>query len=107
MRNALNFIRLALAGYEPVAVRQFVAAIFSALALGGIGTGALPAKVEMALAVAAILVPALIGLSARAKVVPEAAVADPGKLEHDVDLHPQDDGDDDPEDDFAPGEHRA
>lgn len=110
MRNLSNFVRRALAGYEPVAVRGFVTSVFAALALGGFGTGELPAWVEMALALLAVVVPTLLAFNARAKVTPTALVSDPGKLEGDVDLHPEDEPDvDDPDDDLAPepGQHRA
>lgn len=110
MRYLTNFFRRAVAGYEPVAVRGFVTSIFAALALGGFGTGELPAWVEMVLALLAVLVPTVLAFNARAKVTPVASAPDPGRLLGDVDLHADLEPDvDDPDDDLAPepGQHRA
>lgn len=98
MRKFLNFIRMAITGYEPVATRAFVSAVFAALALGGIGSGQIPAKVEMLLALLIIVVPFVLSLWARYKVVPglKVSLTKTGKNEYDVDLHPDED---DPDDD--------
>jgi len=110
MRHLINFIRRAAAGYEPVAVRTFVSAIFAALALGGIGTGELPGWANMVLTLAGVIIPAALTLSARAKVTPTALVpADPGLLPGDVDLHPEAPVvEENPDDDLLdkPGQHR-
>lgn len=110
VRHLFNFARRAAAGYEPVAARAFVSSIFAALALGGIGTGELPGWANMVLALAAILIPAALSLSARAKVTPTALVpADPGRLPGDVDLHPEAAVvEENPDDDLLekPGQHK-
>ena len=109
MQKILNSIRLALLGYEPVALRAAISAVFAALALGGIGTGELPGWAETVLALLTIGVPFVLSMFARAKVVPEAKLPESTKGEHDSDLHPEDeDAADDPDDDFAdePGDHR-
>lgn len=111
VRHLLNFARRAAAGYEPVAARAFVSSIFAALALGGIGTGELPGWANMVLALATILIPAALSLSARAKVTPVALVpADPGRLPGDDDLHPEPSviAEENPDDDLLeePGQHK-
>lgn len=87
-----DFIPRALNGYEPVAARAFLSSLFIALALFGIGTGELPGQVDKVLAALSIIVPALLGIGARGKVSPVGAL--PDEVE----------GDDSPDDDFAPVE---
>jgi len=110
VRHVINFARRAAAGYEPVAARAFVSSIFAALALGGIGTGELPGWANMVLALATILIPTALSLSARAKVTPVALVpADPGRLPGDEDLHPEPTVvEENPDDDLLeePGQHK-
>ncbi len=110
MRHITNFIRRAAAGYEPVVASQIVAAFFTLCAGLGIVVGDLPNKVNAVLAFAGVVLPMIAGAYARQKVTPSEQVVDPGKLEGDVDLHPEGEPDDeDPDDDLAdlPGEHRA
>lgn len=106
MSHLIDFVRRALIGYEPVAVRAFATSLAAALALGGIGTGALPGWAEMALAVAALVVPVVLGFDARAKVTPY--VEPPAETTPEVVSMYTDEPDEDPEDDFAdvPGKRK-
>lgn len=106
MSYVFNFVRRALVGYEPVAVRAFATSLAAALALGGIGTGALPGWAEMALGVAALVVPVVLGFDARARVTPY--VEPPVEVAPEVVSMYTDTPPDDPEDDFAvePGQHK-
>lgn len=70
MSRISTFSREAVAGYEPVAVRAFLVAVFTMLFAFGIGTGDLPPQVDAVLTFLAFAVPIAAGFWARSKVSP-------------------------------------